>query len=358
MENKKLFRASFTLPNGKRKFVSAATQEALDQKLLDLRMQANMGIDVTNSVTFGEYALRWYRVCKEPKVGINSRNSILNMLNTHILPYLSGIPIRNIMQMQIQYVFSQLDGKSQSLISKVRMVLNEIFNNAIANRVIMYSPMVAINTAPKQKKEKEALSEADEAHVLSELKKDTSDLGRRAYLFALLGFKTGLRRGELCALMLSDIDLNVRMLCVSRSAIWPNNAQARISDSATQTKTAAAHRVVPIPDSAYQTVRDAVYSALSEGKSLYLFHGDDGKMLSYTALRNLWNRVQGCSRVPFSIHQMRHTYCTRIISKGIPITDAQHFMGHSKADVTMNVYNHFIEQQQLEEASERVRACL
>lgn len=357
MENKKLFRASFTLPNGKRKFVSAATQEALDQKLLDLRMQANMGIDVTNSVTFGEYALRWYRVCKEPNVGANSRASILNALNTHILPYLSGIPMNSITQMQVQYVFTTLNGKSKSLITKVKTTMNEIFNSAIANRIIMFSPVVNITTNHKEKKEKLAMPKAEEAALLEALSKDTSYFGRRAYLFALLGFKTGMRRGELCGLMLSDFNLADHTVSVNRAVMWPTNTQAQISDSRTQTKTKAAHRIIPIPDTAFRDVKAAVLSAYAEAKSLYLFHGEDGNPMSYTELRNLWTRIQKTSPVKFSIHEMRHTYCTRILRE-VAIKEAQYFMGHASADMTIGVYNHMIESEEREPASDKIRACL
>lgn len=357
MATKKLFRASFTLPNGKRKFLSAATQEELDQKLLDLRMQANMGIDITNGITFGEYALRWYRVCKEPNVGANSKASILNALNNHILPYLSGIPMNNITQMQVQYVFTVLNGKSKSLITKVKTTLNEIFNNAIANRIIVFSPMVNILTNHKEKKEKLAMPKAQEAALLDALARDTSYYGKRAYLFALLGFKTGMRRGELCGLMLSDFNLADHTVSVNRAVIWPSSAQAQISDSRSQTKTKAAHRVIPIPDSAFQSINAAVQSAYTEAKSLYLFHGEDGNPMSYTEVRNLWAKVQKESPVKFTIHEMRHTYCTRILRE-VAVKEAQYFMGHASPNMTLGVYNHMIASEELEPASERIRACL
>lgn len=356
---KQQFRKVLRLPNGKRKWVAASSEQELAQKVAEIQMQANMGIDVTDSITFGEYALKWYRVSKAPRVGANSRAAILNVLNNHILPYLSGVPIRNITQMQVQYVFTMLNGKSSSLISKVSMVLKEIFNSAIANRIVLYSPVIAIQTAAAEKKEKRALSAAEENALLQELSKDKTFLGRRTYLFALLGFKTGLRRGELAALMLSDFDLQKRTLTVNRAAIWPNNQGAQISDSKTKTKTKAAHRTLPIPDTAYPTVKAAVQLALAEGSSLYLFHGAGGQMLSYSELRNLWRRVQKASPVTLSMHEMRHTYCTHILLiSGLSIKEAQYFMGHSDSKMTMDVYNHFIEAEQREPASVKIRACI
>lgn len=355
---KQTFRKVVRLPNGKRKWITASSEAELREKLLDLQIQVNAGVDVSENITFGEFALRWYRVTKEPTVGANQRYSILNTLNNHILPYLSGIPMSKLTQMQVQYVFTMLNGKSQSMISKVRTVLKEIFENAQANRLIVSSPLVAIRTNAAEKKEKHAVSAADEAALLSKLSEDGTYYGRRAYLFALLGFKTGLRRGELAGLMLSDIDLTAHTLTVNRAAIWPDYNHAQISDSKSQTKTKAAHRTVPIPDTAFPAVKAAVQLAMGEGTSLYLFHGVEGSMLSKTEIDRLWARVQKASPVRFTMHEMRHTYCTRILQSGINVREAQYFMGHADPTMTMGVYNHFIEEEQRDPASAKLRACL
>lgn len=352
------YRKVIRLPNGKRKWITAKSEQELNEKLLDLQIQVNAGVDVSESITFGEYALKWYRINKEPTVGANQRYSILNALNNHILPHLSGIPMQRITQMQVQYVFTLLNGKSQSLISKVRTILKEIFESAQANRLIISSPLVAIHANAAAKKEKRAVSAADEAALLAKLSEDRTYYGRRAYLLALLGFKTGLRRGELAGLMLSDIDLAAHTLTVNRAAIWPDFNHARISDARTQTKTKAAHRTVPIPDTAYQVVKSEVQIALNEGTSLYLFHGIDGNMLSKTEIDRAWARVQKASPVPFTMHEMRHTYCTRILQSGISVREAQYFMGHADPTMTMGVYNHFIEAEQRDPASAKLRACL
>lgn len=55
MKNK-LYRASITLPNGKRKWVRSVSQEGLEQKKQELLTQIGAGLDVSNNSTFGEYA--------------------------------------------------------------------------------------------------------------------------------------------------------------------------------------------------------------------------------------------------------------------------------------------------------------
>ena len=47
---------TFTLPNGKRKYVSARTQEELDEKVFNLKLQMRMGVDLSDQTTVGELA--------------------------------------------------------------------------------------------------------------------------------------------------------------------------------------------------------------------------------------------------------------------------------------------------------------
>ena len=53
MKNK-LYRASITLPNGKRKWIRSVSQEGLEQKKQELLTQIGAGLDVSDNSTFGE----------------------------------------------------------------------------------------------------------------------------------------------------------------------------------------------------------------------------------------------------------------------------------------------------------------
>ena len=50
---------TFTLPNGKRKYVSARTQEELDEQLYNLKLQRRMSVDLCGQKTVGELAQMW-----------------------------------------------------------------------------------------------------------------------------------------------------------------------------------------------------------------------------------------------------------------------------------------------------------
>lgn len=143
MKNK-LYRASITLPNGKRKWIRSVSQEGLEQKKQELLTQIGAGLDVSNNSTFGEYAALWLRVYKVPYLRQNSLLAIENALNNHIYPYLRDVPLKKVNQIQIQLVIASVSKMSKSLNNKVVQVLRGIFNAAVDNNLIAKSPVPAI----------------------------------------------------------------------------------------------------------------------------------------------------------------------------------------------------------------------
>ena len=47
----------------------------------------------------------------------------------------------------------------------------------------------------------------------------------------------------------------------------------------------------------------------------------------------------------FTIHQLRHTYCSMLQWSGVDIKTAQELMGHSEYEVTANIYTHVNDEQ-------------
>lgn len=39
-----------------------------------------------------------------------------------------------------------------------------------------------------------------------------------------------------------------------------------------------------------------------------------------------------------TVHQLRHSFATLLLSKGVPVKDVQEILGHAKASTTLNIY--------------------
>ena len=57
---------------------------------------------------------------------------------------------------------------------------------------------------------------------------------------------------------------------------------------------------------------------------------------------------------PISSHTLRHTGCTRLGENNVNPKVMQYVMGHSDAQITMNVYNHIAEKSHVENEMSKI----
>lgn len=174
--------------------------------------------------------------------------------------------------------------------------------------------------------------------------------GHRMGVPALIMLYCGLRRGELLALLWSDIDLDKRTLSVSKAADMPTNAT-----TIKKPKTRAGIRTVPIPNA----ILPALQWAHDESKSLYVCPNmTTGGIMSAQAYSEAWksymhylnieaggrDRSRSNPKVvaiePFTAHQLRHSYATMLYDADVDVKTAQKLLGHADFGVTMKIYTH------------------
>ena len=281
------------------------------------------------------------------------------------LPYLKGVPLKKVTPMQIQLILGNLSGQSKSLNDKAIQILRGIFNAAVDNNLIAKSPVpLRLRSGGIATKEKAALTVEQSRQLLNAV------FGTRAYLFCLIALQTGLRRGEICGLMWSDIDFDAQIIHVQHNAIF-TNAQTVVSSDL---KTAAARRDIPIPP----TLLALLTSEKNGSESPFVLHMDNGGALSQTSFSNLWNMVRRRTvdnpndlgtparnskmvrSLDFHVtpHQLRHTYITRLFESGLDIKEIQYLAGHTTIDMTLRVYTHYQHESRKKETAKKVCEAL
>ncbi len=147
-------------------------------------------------------------------------------------------------------------------------------------------------------------------------------LDPRIEAMVLLGGDAGLRRGEIMALELTDLDFKRRQIHVQRSE-W--------SGKVTSPK-GGRSRIVPMTDkllSALLTVRH-----LRGPRVLYR---DDGTTLTNKIVRMWMQAAQRRAGLPVKnggIHVLRHTFCSHLAMRGAPAKAIQELAGHSTLAMT------------------------
>ena len=156
---------------------------------------------------------------------------------------------------------------------------------------------------------------------------------------------TGLRRGELLALRLSDADLDEATLRVERS-LEETKDGLRFKPP----KTRHGKRTISLPANAVAVLRERrrklleMRMALGLGKpdaDTLLFAEPDGLPTPPNRLTRRWQDAcvsLGLPRVSF--HALRHTHASALIADGLDVVLIARRLGHANPTVTLNIYGH------------------
>ena len=149
-----------------------------------------------------------------------------------------------------------------------------------------------------------------------------------------LELTSGLRRGELLALLWKDLNVKERTLSVTKSVCRIDH-QLVVS----QPKTKNSLRLLTLPES---TVQILVEEHEKHPDNPYMFPSPKtGEMLDPASFRAMHDRILeaiGAEHVRF--HDMRHTFATLALKNGVDVRTLSEMLGHYSAGFTLSTYVH------------------
>ena len=224
-----------TSPDGKKikKTLYAKSIKELDVKVAECKIEVGKGTDFTKqSLLFKDYREMWW---KGKQISINSigTRKMYENVFTYLTP-LDYLSLKEISSDDIQAIINDKKEHQRTCV-KIKVVLNQIFDKAIADRIIYYNPIDAVFFPIYKAKERRPLT--NDENFLTEL--DIFSDRERAFIMLLK--YTGIRRGEALALTKSDFNLSEATLCVSKALEYDNN-----KPSLKSTKNGST-RYIPIP---------------------------------------------------------------------------------------------------------------
>ncbi len=262
-------------------------------------------------VLFNDFAAEWFEVIKKPNVKAITYDSLLTVHKAHIIKYFRYKFIDEITAMQIQPLFTKLleEGKARTA-QNVKLILNQVFKAAIAERLITLNPMEGVKVLKHHSKNGTALTYSEEREFLQKLRTSKFFL-----TFALMLYG-GMRRAELATLRIEN-----RFLIVK-------NGKRRLSQTMTERK-------IPITPMLAPLLANVTTVELQQA----IAYSCDQLSRAFKEL---------CPA--HHLHELRHTFITRCQECGVPREVVSVWAGHA-ADSTMTstVYTHFTEEFMLSE---------
>lgn len=274
-------------------------------------------------------------------------------MGNHILPILGNAALSDLTpQMIAQWKASLSEkGLSVSYCRRIYGSLNSLLNYAVSMKLIHENPTNGVGNfretnfeAPEEKLHfytpEQFILYADAAD-----KSVKTYYDRSVYMFMMIAYYTGMRKGEIHALRWKDIDGNV--IRVRHSITQKIKGKSAVE---TSPKNKSSIRSLQIPDplqnllKQYQALQWIHYSKKWNPKFLVIY-GDH--CISDTAISNhniAWAKAAGLE--PIRIHDFRHSHASLLANEGINIQEIARRLGHSNVQITWRTYSHLYPREQ------------
>ncbi len=350
-------------PTGKKKEVSLREKEAQIQK--DLMDNINTS---GSSITLDELFERYIRTKKRLKQNVKSNYVLL--YNKHIKSsYIGNMQVKAINKMDVLNVYNAMTelGLSNGTIHIVHNnILFPTLQMAVDNDWLRKNPAKdCLKEYPYDPLNKrEALSLKEQKKFVEFLSKDKT-YGKYLPIVSLI-LETALRRGEALGLTWDSIDLKNGTIKIDHQLHY-YSVNGKYSFKVGSPKTDVGNRVVPLTKEAQMLLQEIkkkeYFNSIGSGieidgyrnfvflnnqKNNVIIPRQFGDALTSACVKH--NKIE----IEFAVkekrepdllpmitpHILRHTACTRMAEAGVDIKVLQTVMGHKKADVTMNIYNH------------------
>ena len=164
------------------------------------------------------------------------------------------------------------------------------------------------------------------------------------YALLFLDSATGLRRGEMLALTWPDLDLIHNFIVVSKSL---EQTRAGLDIKAPKNEKT---RRISLPPTAVEVLQDH-RRAQQEFRNAYagdyrtdldlVFANPQGYYLKpNTVSPAVCEFAAKCGLKGISLHSLRHTHGSQLLSAGVPLVTVSKRLGHSSVNVTAEIYAH------------------
>lgn len=283
---------------GRRYEVRGQSEAEAFEKLSELMSALRDGREIRSGDTLLEiWYQEWKRVYKE-STDLTTKSLRLydEKYQKYIGPVIGTMKLRDVHDIHLQSILNDQRGMSFSHVTKLRMVMQEMFRQAYRSRLIPFDPSAGLRLPKNSKRSHRSITEEERAHILEVAAYHPSGL------WVLLILYSG------------DIPMRKDL----RQLLW----QARGDPFSL---------LFPTKKGTVRSSTSVWRLWNSFAKELDLHMGaetQDGKIIHHAIAPDL------------TLYCLRHTFCTDLQRGGVAINVAKELMGHSSIAVTADIYTH------------------
>jgi integrase len=321
----------------------AGGADAALRDMIDQRAPGAEGV----GATFGQLLDQWLSECERLELSPTTLRTYRSQIEKSIRPRLGKVQLSRLTAKHLDDLYGALkaERKSPKTIRNYHAIVAAALHQGVRWGWIR-SNVADMAKAPRLRQRQVIAPSVDLVRRVIELAEKRDP--RQAPLMMLAAL-TGMRRGELCALRWSDIDLDRGVLEVARSVVVVSGGLAEKAPKTGRTRRIALdavalallsyHRARVLAWAAEADVKIAadafVFSPFVEARSP--FRPDN--------VTSFFIRVRDAAGAPsVRLHDLRHFTATQLIGAGVDVRTVAERLGHSDPSLTLRVYSHAIEE--------------
>lgn len=288
----------------------------LRQQMLDDWRRHELGL--RDAPTLADFEEEFFSVLQNSGLKASTLRTYRTTMTTHLVPFFGDLHLDEIGPRVVEQYKASRSNWTPKTVRNHLGVLSKVFRVALKLELLPYMPHIDAPGA-KPSIEMEVWDDDEESRVLAQV-----DTEPRIANWIRLALATGLRSGELAGLQWGDIDVVKRQLVVRRQW-YKGNVTTPKSNRL---------RTVPLSDVAIDALQRQKSASFMRGRD-WVFYDDEG-FFGTQRINDGFRRIirkAGVKRI--RIHDMRHTFATKAVRRGVPIEVLQQWLGHSDIRVTM-----------------------
>ena len=249
----------------------------------------------------------------------------------------------------------------------INTIIHPIFEMAVRDGYIRTNPSKGVMAEIKknhnwEKPKRHSLTEEQQTRFIDFLSQSETYSHWLPLMTVFLG--TGCRVGELIGLTWEDCNFKEGIISINHNLVYRQQDNGKCEMHITTPKTKSGVRIIPM----FEDVRKALLqerkrqmnngfnSTIIDGYSGFVFTNRNGYVHNPQTLNKAIKRIYtACNEeeimlaqkehrepvlIPhFSVHNLRHTFCTRFCENETDLKIIQEIMGHSSVLTTMDIYN-------------------
>jgi integrase len=331
-------------PDGKRDQRSKAgfktkreAQEALSEALEQVRRGV---VTDTRGLTVGAYLDSW--LDGKRKLRPSTRRAYESHIRVYLTPTIGHVRLSALRADHLDKMYETIRSgelrkpPSAATLRRIHATVHSALATAYKRRLIAHNPAGQVELEAAPRNVRSVWTPAELATFLRHAADDR--LGAAYHLVA----STGLRRGELCGLRWSDVDLEAGVLVVARQHV---EVGREIMVGAPKTKAGARTVALDAGTVAVLRAHKAAQAAerLAWGAGYcdggLVFAKEDGTPLRPEYVTRHFLALSSEAGLPrIVLHGLRHTWATHALAAGVDMLVVSRHLGHSSLSLTADTY--------------------